>query len=310
VQSTNQTGNPAGIPGYNATLKNGYYEYNLGKKNSNEYIFFACNTGSVINNATYAKVSDLSTSVGEATIATYTVNYYKQNDAGNYTLANTVSLNGYLGYVAVAPLAEYDSYAINSESSQFTGVVLANNGLTLKIYYDKVTIPDNNNQGIIEINGYQVSSLSEGMRTVYSVSDTINGKQVVEKGMIYAIFDEVSESDVYVRDDLDSVKYFAATSKGKLTTAYSQDDSADSYAMTMLFAVKNVKEFNSRMYIRAYAKLSDNTYVYSDTYNYTIMSVAEKLYKDRSMPTLAGHNYLYTDIIKVVNPNYEEISYK
>jgi uncharacterized repeat protein (TIGR02543 family) len=310
VQSTNADGNPAGIPGYPATLKNGYYETNLGKKPANSYIFFAYNTGAgPKGTATYAKVSDLSTSVGEATVGTYTVKYYKKNDSGNYTLANTMTYDGYVGYVAVAAVIDYDSYAVNETKSQLTGVVLANGGLTLNVYYDKVEMNQNEEQGIIEINGYQISYLSEGMRTVYSVSDTINGKSVVEKGMIYGIYDEVSEADLYVGNKSAFVKSYPATSRGKLAASVSSTDDADSYAMTLLFAKKNKTEFNTRMYIRAYAKLSDGTYVYSDVYNYTIASVAEKLYKDCSMPTEAGHNYLYNSILKVVNPSYGRIDY-
>ena len=102
---------------------------------------------------------------------------------------------------------------------------------------------------------------------------------------------------------------FESTSVGKLDTPYSQSDNTTSYAMTMKFATKNPDEYNAGWRIRAYAKLSDGEYVYSDTYEYTIYGIADRLYRNGMMTTKARHDYLYTDILSVVDSQYKEIEF-
>lgn len=158
----------------------------------------------------------------------------------------------------------------------------------------------------VDVNGYQISATLEGMRTVYSVEEIVDGKSVTEKGLIYSLADYASEEELYVGSESEYVESYKATSKGELDYNFSGSPTAKSYAMTMLFSKKTSTEYNAKWNIRAYAKLSDGSYVYSDVCSYTIYNIAEKMYSGGMMPNMLFHDYLYTDIIKVVNPNYIE----
>lgn len=158
----------------------------------------------------------------------------------------------------------------------------------------------------INVNGCQISATAEGMRTVYSVEKTINGKAVTEAGLVYSLSDYAAESELYVGSDSAYVQSYQATAQGVLSHNYSGSATATSYAMTMQFAKKTAEEYNAKWAVRAYAKLADGTYVYSKTATYTIFGIAEKLYNGGLMSNLYSHDYLYTDILKVVNPSYIE----
>lgn len=161
----------------------------------------------------------------------------------------------------------------------------------------------------VEIHGYQVSATVQGMRTIYSVESTINGKEVVEAGMVYSLSDYASSDELYVGSDSAYVRSYKATEAGVSSKNFSSSATATTYAMTMKFGAKTPAEYNAKWAIRAYAKLSDGTYVYSDTATYTIFGIAEKLYTGCKMNTVDAHNYLYTDILKVVDANYKETDY-
>jgi len=166
---------------------------------------------------------------------------------------------------------------------------------------DTETIPATDG---IEINGYQISYTADGMRTVYSVESKINGLSVVSSGIVYSLSDYVDETELYVGSDSEYVKSFASTTEGKFEKAFIDSETASSYAMTMKFGPKTAEEFKAGWRIRAYAQLEDGTYVYSKAYKYTIFDIADKLYQNVMMPSFARHNYLYTDILSVVDSNY------
>jgi len=161
----------------------------------------------------------------------------------------------------------------------------------------------------VEINGFQISSLAEGMRTVYSVEEQIDGKDVVEAGLVYGLADYASKEDMVVGSSNDYVADFAGTTEGINVTSYSESATATTYTMTMKFAAKNAAEFSANWYVRAYAKLEDGSYVYTDVIDYTIYDIANVLYKNKLMTTYERHNYLYTDILLKVNENYEEVDF-
>lgn len=163
--------------------------------------------------------------------------------------------------------------------------------------------------GGIEINGYQVNTNIEGMRTIYSVEEKINGLEVVASGMVYALGDYVTKDEVYVGSNSKYVADFASTNIGLCSMNFSDSITASSYAMTMKFAVKTVKEFNAKWYIRAYAKLSDGSYVYTDVIEYTIYNIANEIYQNRGFTNQAAHDYLYTDILKPVKPDYIKVDF-
>ena len=161
----------------------------------------------------------------------------------------------------------------------------------------------------IEINGYQVSAKVEGMRTVYSVDSEIDGKAVVSSGLIYSLSDLVDESEMYIGSTNAYVRSYASTAAGLSDTLFSDSDIATSYAMTMRFGAKTASEYNAGWRVRAYAELEDGTYVYSKSYTYKIYDIADTLYQNKKMNTKEHHEYLYNDILKVVNKDYAVIDY-
>jgi len=72
----------------------------------------------------------------------------------------------------------------------------------------------------------------------------------------------------------------------------------------MRFATAEVSELQANWSIRAYAKLADGTYVYTDVYTYTIYDVADALYREGKMGTQSKHEYLYNKILTKVNKDY------
>lgn len=133
----------------------------------------------------------------------------------------------------------------------------------------------NINNDCVEINGYQISTTLEGFRTVYSVESSIDGKDVVECGLVYALSDYVTEDELYVGRESDYIMSYAGTSEnGQCEYNFSDFETATSYAMTMLFAEKTDVEFKTKYSIRAYALIADGTYMYSDVTSYIIYDVA------------------------------------
>ncbi len=163
----------------------------------------------------------------------------------------------------------------------------------------------------VEINGYQISSIVQGLRCVYTTSDKISGRNVVERGLIFGIGDKVSDSDLYVGSNNSYVKSYQATDTGRIGKNYSTNYStvASSYAMTMKFAAFTANEFNNIWKIRAYAKNNRGDIVYSNVKQYTISRVAASLYDNNLMTNSTAHNYLYDTILKKVNPNYSKIEF-
>ena len=165
-------------------------------------------------------------------------------------------------------------------------------------------------EGGIEINGYQVNTQHEGMRTIYSVDSSIDGKEVVASGLIYSISEDAGENDLVVGSTNPLIKNFdAIESKAKLDYVKSDSDIASSYAMTMKFVKQKPLEWTITWKVRAYAKLSDGSYVYSKMSTYNIFDIAEELYRNRSMSGVKAHDYLYDTIIKRVNPSYGIVYY-
>ncbi|MCR5737645.1 MAG: carbohydrate-binding protein [Eubacterium sp.] len=164
--------------------------------------------------------------------------------------------------------------------------------------------------GGIEINGYQISNTVDGMRTIFSVDNHINGQEVVSAGLIYGLAPYAADSDLYVGSSNERVISYECNASGLCKKVYAQSDFATSHSMTMKFGPKTVKEFSANWKIRAYAKLESGAYVYSDVANYTIYGVADRLYQSCQMLTEVRHNFLYNDILKKVQPNYSKKSYK
>lgn len=166
-------------------------------------------------------------------------------------------------------------------------------------------------KAVVEINGFQISTTVGGSRTVYSVEPEIDGKAVVERGLVYGLGGYASKDEMYVGADTKYVKAFAATSVGKLSKNVSESSTAESYAMTMIQNIGNttVQALQAEYYVRVYAKLEDGTYVYSDVESFSVYGVADYLYKYNEMNTEEGHNYLYNNILVFVNKEYPVVEY-
>ena len=61
--------------------------------------------------------------------------------------------------------------------------------------------------------------------------------------------------------------------------------------------------------VRAYAKLKDGTYVYSDICEVSVYRVADILYKGTMMSNESRHEYLYNNILSVVDSSYVKVDY-
>jgi hypothetical protein len=154
-----------------------------------------------------------------------------------------------------------------------------------------------------------------GVRFVAGAEPTINGKEVEDYGLVYSLVQyngtafDVTEDDMVVGNENTYVRSYEATDAGKLRTAIGESKTAQYYAMTMTFGGSSAPVLSATYKVRAYALLEDGTYVYSTIDTYSVASVADYLYKNNMMSTMAGHNFLYTNILKVVNPDYQAIDF-
>ena len=148
-----------------------------------------------------------------------------------------------------------------------------------------------------------------------AVEPTVNGKTVEKHGLVYALTQVggtdtgVKDSDMKIGSESYYVASFESTDKGSIDLVLGTSKTAQYYVMTTLFEAKNVQEFSAKYKVRAYAQLSDGSYVYSNVCSYSVYDVAAALYDGKKMPTNAGHSYLYDSILKVVNPSYKKVDY-
>lgn len=164
----------------------------------------------------------------------------------------------------------------------------------------------------VEIIGFQISTARGGSRTVYAVEPEINGKEVVERGLVYGLAARADESEMYIGADSQYVKAFAATAAGEMDAQLSESSTAKSYAMTMVQNIGSitVAGLEAEYYVRVYAKLSDGTYVYSDVQSFSLYSVADVLYSGNLMNTQESHDYLYNNILSVVKKDYPTVDFQ
>lgn len=167
----------------------------------------------------------------------------------------------------------------------------------------------------VNVVGYQISSTLKGSRVVASVEPTVNGKNVVKHGLVYALTKlgdkdtGVKNIDMTVSADNYYVASFESTNNGNVDKVFGSSKTAQYYVMTTLFENQTVQEYTAKYKVRAYAVLSDGSYVYSDIYSYSVYNVASALYDGGKMPTNADHTYLYDSILKLVNPSYKQVDY-
>ena len=165
-------------------------------------------------------------------------------------------------------------------------------------------------EGGIEINGYQISTTVEGVRTIYSVDSKIDGKRVVRSGLLYGLADYVQGKELIADTDYYYIGEFESSNKGEFAQTVADSDIATSYAMTMKFDVMTASLFKADWCVRAFAQLEDGSYVYSKADTYVIYNIADVLYQGRLMLNRNRHEYLYNQILTVVKPDYEQVAYE
>jgi len=159
----------------------------------------------------------------------------------------------------------------------------------------------------VSIDGFQISTKHNGSRVVYTLDESGNTKDVAEVGLIYGLGGYANASQMTATTTGEYVVKFAATNAGIYTTV----DSKTTYVMTMAMNIGqiSVAGLTAEYMVRAYAKLADGTYVYSDVETYSLYSIADVLYQNSSMSTSAGHNYLYNNILFPANNSYLPVFY-
>ena len=157
----------------------------------------------------------------------------------------------------------------------------------------------------VDIDGYQISYINKGLRTVYTVEDEDN--LVDSSGLIYG-YGDMNSDNMIIGSTNAYIHSYESTINGLLPVSIGGTDMSKSYAMTMKF-IDTKEYYNAQFYIRPYLKLKDGTYVYGEVYKYNVYSVAEMLYKNGQMANQTAHNYVYDSILRVVNPSYEKIDY-
>lgn len=169
---------------------------------------------------------------------------------------------------------------------------------------------------LVSVQGYQISTKNEGYRVVCAVEPEINGKKVVSYGIVYSIRNlygtiptTVTDEDMVVDSKDPYVASYQANGDAVLSGKYGDSSTATYFAQTMTFGKKNTKAFNTVYGTRAYALLEDGNYVYSDVKTASVFAIAQTLYDRQMMTSYESHNYLYEQILKVVDPSYPEVDF-
>jgi len=162
----------------------------------------------------------------------------------------------------------------------------------------------------LSIRGFQYNCNTNGFRMISIIDSEIAGLEVVENGLILGVESKgVEESDLVIDSANPYVSVFAATQIGDTSWLYGNLEGASYYTMTMEGIPLTKQWLETKIQVRAYAKLSDGKYVYSDVATTSVYSVAKTLYDKVKMDTKEKHNYLYENIISVCTPNYPEWDY-
>ena len=167
----------------------------------------------------------------------------------------------------------------------------------------------------VKVEGYQISTSLKGSRVVGSTEPVIGGQTVTGWGLVYGISKvngqdlNLSDEDIKINSENKYVMAFESTAEGTIDTVMGNADTAVYFVRTMLFSTFAATEYLAEYKVRAYARLQDGSYLYSTIDNYSVYNVADYLYTNKKMNTLSSHNYLYNDILRVVNSSYKEVDY-
>lgn len=202
-------------------------------------------------------------------------------------------------------IAEYTGELVKNECNTFT-VNYSGNG----VYATTMPEPEPPTKDGVILDGFQISTTLGGLRTVYTVEAEINEETVEERGLVYGLSRYIGEDDVYVGSNSAYVRSYAATQAGVYDTS-SASETATQYVMTMKqnIGATSGSGLEADYYVCAYAKLSDGTYVYSDVSTFSVYDVADYLYQNTKMANVDSHNYLFDNILSVVNSEYKTVEF-
>lgn len=185
-------------------------------------------------------------------------------------------------------------------------------------YVEEPITPDPGNIVIsdsVKVEGYQLSATLGGSRVIGSVEPTIDGKNVIAWGLVYGLTTAngknmgITDEDMYVGSANEYVASFQSTSQGTMNIQVGSSTTATYFVRTMLFSSYTAASFNAEYKVRAYAVLSDGSYVYGKVAGYSIYNVADSLYQNRAMNSIEAHNFLYEKVLRTVNYDYQEVDY-
>ncbi len=120
----------------------------------------------------------------------------------------------------------------------------------------------------VGITGYQISTSLDGatddvgIRTVYQRENLVEGQEISEFGLVIGLADGITDADkeMIVDGRSEFVVSYQATEAGKSEVQMGDSETALYYVRTMDIA----GGYNIDYHVRAYAKLSDGSVVYSD----------------------------------------------
>ena len=163
----------------------------------------------------------------------------------------------------------------------------------------------------VKVIGYQISAVLRGSRVLYSSESTIKGQEVVSSGLIYGFANgPITKDDVVFNSDNKYIASYEATAKGVISNYNGDSATATYYVRTMTHNGYGAARYNAKYYVRAYSVLENGAIAYSEVYDFSLYSIADTLYQNNLMPTYDGHQYLFYNILTVVDPDYKEIPYK
>ena len=260
-----------------------------------------------------ANINDLETN--------YTIAFAPSNGATSYkfyldgTFVKDITNGGIVTFVELG-LQPGTTYAF--------GVSAVNAAGESNVTSIQVTTPGTNSgvevSADVAINGFQMSTntltvggstYDGGVRTIYSVEPTVDGQNVAEVGLVYGVTAKITDADMVIDSESEYVASAVATAAGKLSKVYGTSTTATYYAMTMADDLANasVAELQGSYSVRAYAKLADGTYVYSDVATFSKYGVASYLYDNALFSTFTAHAYVYDNVLSRVNASYPEVDY-
>lgn len=230
----------------------------------------------------------------------------------DYSLLNLLSTNDWNNFNGTANI----TVTLNPGTDNTITVTHGTGGANID--YIEVTLMDEDEEPLnpitisnqVKVEGYQISALLKGFRVISSVEPTINGQKVVRFGNIYGYADMgVSEKDMILNSDNQFVASYEATAAGIASKKFGLSDTATYFVRTMTDNGTTAAAYNANYKVRTYAILADGSVVYSNIANYSIYKVAQNLYDEMRMPNVFSHEYLYNDILKVVNADYKKVDY-